>query len=38
MLHEPHGTPVDMWAIGCIAYELYVGKPPFFHLRRKDTI
>lgn len=31
MLHCDHGPAVDMWAIGCIAYELYTGQPPFYH-------
>lgn len=35
MMHEPHDTAVDMWAIGCIAYELYTGLPPFYHPKKK---
>lgn len=38
MMHEEHGTPVDMWAIGCIAYELYSGHTPFYHPKKSETI
>ena len=27
-----------MWSVGCIAYELDVGRPPFFHIDRNETI
>nr|XP_032832887.1 serine/threonine-protein kinase PLK4-like isoform X1 [Petromyzon marinus] len=25
----PHGTPADAWALGCAAYAMLVGRPPF---------
>lgn len=27
-----------MWSLGCIAYELDVGSPPFYHYDRAETI
>lgn len=29
---------VDTWAIGCIAYELYTGIPPFYDKSREITM
>lgn len=29
ILHLPYRYPVDMWSLGCILYELYVGVPLF---------
>lgn len=27
-----------MWCLGVLAYELLVGKAPFYHISRKETI
>lgn len=29
---------VDEWCIGILAYELMVGKAPFYHISRKETM
>jgi serine/threonine protein kinase len=31
MLKEKYDFSVDIWAVGCIGFELYVGYPPFFN-------
>ncbi len=34
---ESHHTSVDIWALGVLAYEFLVGKPPFEDANRKVT-
>lgn len=29
---------MDVWAIGVLAYEMLVGKAPFYHISRKETM
>lgn len=29
LLGERHGPPVDLWALGCVTFELLAGYPPF---------
>lgn len=38
MLQQKYDRSVDMWSLGCIAYELDVGSPPFYHYDRTETI
>jgi serine/threonine protein kinase len=38
MLREKYENSVDLWSMGCIAYELDVGKPPFYHSDLNETI
>ena len=33
-----YDTTVDLWCLGVLAYELLVGKAPFYHISRKQTI
>lgn len=32
ILDEPYGKSVDIWALGCIAYELACGRRPYYNL------
>lgn len=29
---------VDLWCLGVLAFELMVGKAPFYHISRKETM
>lgn len=35
---ESYDNFVDIWAIGVLAYEMLVGKAPFYHISRKETM
>ena len=36
-MSQVYGPSVDVWGIGCLAYELLVGSPPFAKESRLDT-
>jgi serine/threonine protein kinase len=38
LLGLPYSTPVDMWSVGCILYEIYTGKALFPGLDYEDQI
>lgn len=31
LTHKPYSEKVDLWSIGCVAYEMFTNSPPFFH-------
>ena len=37
MLHKQYDKEVDMWSIGCVAYEIFTGRPPFYHKSEEIT-
>ncbi|KAL3873269.1 hypothetical protein ACJMK2_036405 [Sinanodonta woodiana] len=38
MFGLPFGTEIDMWSIGCILAELYMGKPLFLGSRKEEIL
>ena len=32
---EPYSYPIDIWAVGCILYELVSGKRPYYTCKNK---
>lgn len=41
VLSKGHDHMVDYWALGCLTFEMFVGRPPFYHSNQKmllDTI
>ena len=38
MLKLAYNQSVDMWSMGCIAYELETGETPFYHPNRTETM
>ena len=35
---DEYDMSVDLWCLGVLAYELLVGKAPFYHISRKETM
>lgn len=35
---EEYDYTVDLWSLGVLTYELLMGKAPFYHLSRKETM
>lgn len=38
LMSEPHGTPVDLWALGVLLYEMLLAKAPFAHSSQKEAM
>jgi len=38
MFGLPFGTEIDMWSLGCILAELYLGKPLFLGTSKLDIV
>jgi len=37
IMHKGHDKSVDLWALGCVIYELIVGKTPFANANQNKT-
>ncbi len=37
LLQNPYDESIDWWSLGCIAYELDVGRPPFYNIESTAT-
>jgi aurora kinase len=35
---EEYDMSVDLWCLGILTYEILVGKAPFYHISRKETM
>ncbi len=35
---ESYDNFVDIWAVGVLAYEMIIGKAPFYHISRQQTM
>ena len=35
---KEYGLTMDLWCLGVLCYELLVGKAPFYHVSRKQTM
>lgn len=35
---KQYGITMDLWCLGVLAYQLLVGKAPFYHMSRKQTM
>ena len=37
LAQNTYDTPIDIWSLGCIAYEVQAGRPPFYHINPEET-
>ena len=35
---KEYGTAIDLWCVGVLCFELIVGRAPFYHASRKETM
>lgn len=38
IFNRPHDSNVDNWSVGVLLYEFIVGRPPFEHKNRSETL